>query len=311
MNVFLSDPIIIAVSSCLNDHDVRYDGCHKRNSIITNQYSQYFNLLSICPEVAIGLGVPREPIKIVQDKLNCEKFYLVNESNSNINHTELMLSYTNQQYDKLNSICGYVVKERSPSCGYKQTPRYTIAGDIISTGPGFFTEQIMLNVPWIPIISESGLEDPKQHDNFLERVFILHLWNVIYKKNKQLTEFHDKIKHQIELRGRELNLAQKFQDETSSEAENKYITEIMTILKMSVTREKQINFLNMISQEHKIARKQLTGVIQNFQNKEVTMWNVIQQFQKVFDEEKIFVNSNYFFPDVLEIKSREFYFEQQ
>lgn len=59
-------PIRVGVSGCLLGEEIRINGQHKRDSFINNILSQYFDFVSICPEVGIGMGVPREPIRLVQ-----------------------------------------------------------------------------------------------------------------------------------------------------------------------------------------------------------------------------------------------------
>ncbi|MFV1983072.1 MAG: DUF523 and DUF1722 domain-containing protein [Thiohalomonadales bacterium] len=305
MKQYLKGPIKIAVSSCLAGEAVRYDGTNKQNTIITNQFSRYFDLHSVCPEVAIGLGVPRKPINIIQLNGN---YSLVDKQNLTLNYTTRMISYAKHQINNFNSICGYVVKERSPSCGFKKTPRFSSDGVIIKQGSGLFTEQISINLPWVPIISESGLALNKQQDNFLERIFILHIWNIICKKNKQYNEFYDRVKHQIEIRGIGLNSLRNLMDNTNIQQSNNFISEIMTILKIPITKTMQINFLNLQLQKNSITSERMKTLILNYQHGETTLLDVIQQFQKIFEKKNIKNCSNYFYPDEREIISREFYF---
>lgn len=56
--------IRIAISSCLLGEKVRFDGGHKRAAYVTEVLANYFDLVPVCPEVAIGMGVPREPIHL-------------------------------------------------------------------------------------------------------------------------------------------------------------------------------------------------------------------------------------------------------
>ena len=58
--------IKVGISSCLTGLRVRYDGNHKLNQGLLDALQQQFELLPICPEVEIGLGVPREPIRLVR-----------------------------------------------------------------------------------------------------------------------------------------------------------------------------------------------------------------------------------------------------
>lgn len=309
MNEHLNTPIKLAVSSCLNGEAVRYDGSDTQNAKVKKYYSRYFNLLTICPETAIGLGVPRRPIKMIQDVEKSGNFRLVDRTDSTLHYTNRMLNYAKHQIDNLYGTCGYIVKERSPSCGLESTPRFSIGDELISYGTGFFTDQIRHNMPWLPIISESGLEEQQQQNNFLERLFVLHLWNVVYKNNKQFDKFYALIKHQIELRGRDSKSFSKLKNNSISKQDKNYISDIMEILKIPVTINMQITFLNNIIQEFSLISKQMTHLISSYQNKKDTLWYVIQQFQQVLKEKNIKLYSNYFYPDQRELITRKFYFE--
>ena len=59
------DRIRVGISSCLLGAAVRYDGGHKRDAWITGTLARHFEFVPVCPEVAIGLGTPRPPIRLV------------------------------------------------------------------------------------------------------------------------------------------------------------------------------------------------------------------------------------------------------
>lgn len=61
-----ADPIRIGISSCLLGEKVRFDGGHKHDRYLTGTLSRYFDWVTICPEVEVGLGTPRETIRLVQ-----------------------------------------------------------------------------------------------------------------------------------------------------------------------------------------------------------------------------------------------------
>jgi len=290
--------INIAVSSCLAGEPVRYDGTSKTNSIITNQLSETFKLHLVCPEMAIGLGVPRKPIKIIVDNNDSDRLNLVDRTDLSLNYTNRMLSYAKQELKMFSGLCGYVVKERSPSCGLLSTERYSIDNKVISLGNGLFTEQILFNFPWLPIISEVELELICQRDNFFERIFISHLWHSIDKTNNGYDKFTNMIKHQIELRGVVLT------DEIKAD-----ISKIMLILKTTVTLDMQINFLKTILQRYSLNSGHMTTVLSSYQHRDTSLWNVIQQFQKMFENNSINITSNYFYPDSRERHCRVDYFE--
>ncbi|MGK0171835.1 MAG: hypothetical protein ACI9W2_003566 [Gammaproteobacteria bacterium] len=63
-----SRPIRVGISSCLLGSEDRFDGGHKRDAYATGTLSQYFEFVPVCPEVAIGLGTPREPIRFLRTR---------------------------------------------------------------------------------------------------------------------------------------------------------------------------------------------------------------------------------------------------
>src|SRR5262247_3741278 len=59
--------IRLGVSACLLGHEVRYDGGHKRDAFLTDILGPFVEWVPVCPEMEIGLGVPRPPIRLVGD----------------------------------------------------------------------------------------------------------------------------------------------------------------------------------------------------------------------------------------------------
>ncbi|HEY4909903.1 MAG TPA: DUF523 domain-containing protein, partial [Methylomirabilota bacterium] len=59
--------IKIGISSCLLGEAVRYDGGHQKDSYITGVLSRHFTFVSVCPEMELGLGAPRETLRLVGD----------------------------------------------------------------------------------------------------------------------------------------------------------------------------------------------------------------------------------------------------
>jgi len=53
------------VSACLLGQQVRYDGGHKRDPFLTDTLGPFVEWIPMCPEVEIGLGVPRDTIRLV------------------------------------------------------------------------------------------------------------------------------------------------------------------------------------------------------------------------------------------------------
>ncbi len=159
--------IIIGVSSCLLGHKVRYDGNDKRNSIIENDICARFRCVPLCPEYAIGLGVPRDPLHIIQF---AESRRVVRVADQSVDVTAQLQQYADFVCGAWAQICGYIFKARSPSCGLVDTPVFDFLGNEINKGPGGYTAQILRRLGTLPVIDELQLADPVRRRDFVQKV---------------------------------------------------------------------------------------------------------------------------------------------
>ena len=113
--------ILIGISSCLLGEHVAFDGGHKRDTYICDLLADYVDFLPICPEVAIGLGIPHPAIHLRGDPL---KPQLVEVKNPTKEHTIPMLDFSIQCMTQINNISGYILKSYSPTCGWKRVKVY-------------------------------------------------------------------------------------------------------------------------------------------------------------------------------------------
>ena len=186
----------IGVSACLAGQKVRYNGNAAEFRILSRKWSDHLELVPICPEVGIGMGVPRPKIRLVK---NDGKLSLVNPNNGD-DFTGKMLEYSEIQSDLLASsgICGFVFKKDSASCGLDRVKVYR--GDnprAVREGRGLFAMVFTSLNPHIPVIEEGGLTDPKQAEHFLSRVHFFHEWQVLGNTGwdaKKIIQFHNENK---------------------------------------------------------------------------------------------------------------------
>ncbi len=157
-------PIRIGISSCLLGESVRYDGGHKRDSNIIDTLGHLFEFVPICPEVAIGLGVPRAPIRLVGD-LHAPR--AVGVSNPALDVTDKLSAYGTRMAHELDGISGYIFKSRSPSCGMQGVEVFPSG----ATTAGLYARAFMDVQPLLPIEEEGRLADPVLRENFIERVY--------------------------------------------------------------------------------------------------------------------------------------------
>lgn len=115
-------PIRVGISTCLLGRKVRYDGGHKRDRFLTDVLGPYVEWVPVCPEVELGLGIPREPIRLVRAG---GEVRLVAERSAR-DHTRAMQSWAGRRVRELEKLelCGYVLKKGSPSCGMERVRVY-------------------------------------------------------------------------------------------------------------------------------------------------------------------------------------------
>ncbi len=178
-------PLRIAVSSCLLGQAVRYDGGDKRDDYVTDVLSRHVDIVPICPEVGIGMGVPRPPIRLVGD-VAAPRAVGVDDPRRDV--TEALQRYAQQCQNVLDEVSGYVFKSRSPSCGVTTTPIMG-RGRRPRHGSGVFAAAVQRVYPLLPVIEEHHLNDPPRRDNFLERVFAYARWQRFLAEQPGLTTF--------------------------------------------------------------------------------------------------------------------------
>jgi len=110
--------IRVGISACLLGEKVRYDGGHKRADFCTEVLSGYFQFVPLCPEVAIGLGVPRPTIRLVQQGSDIR----VQSADGALDVTEPLKAYGLKKSAELTDLSGYIFCAKSPSCGMERVP---------------------------------------------------------------------------------------------------------------------------------------------------------------------------------------------
>ena len=166
---------MLAVSACLLGKKVRYNGDAAEFRALTRKWNGHFDLIGVCPEVGIGMSVPRPTIRLVNDG---NSIRLVNPKNGD-DFTSPMLEYAQLQADALveSGICGFVFKKDSPTCGLERVKVYR-EGHVqaIRNGMGMFAKVFTTLYPHIPVIEEGRLTDARQAEHFLARVHFFSLW---------------------------------------------------------------------------------------------------------------------------------------
>jgi uncharacterized protein YbbK (DUF523 family)/uncharacterized protein YbgA (DUF1722 family) len=179
----------VGVSSCLLGSPVRFDGGHKRFGFLTDELGRYVDWMPYCPEIEIGLGAPREPIRLTFDHR------LVNRSGT-ADHTSAMAALPLPV-----AVDGYVFKAKSPSCGVRGIPRYRPDGRASGVvGSGLYAERVMAAFPLLAVEDEGRLSNAGLREAFVERLFATARLRALLSgpwEPRDLVAFH--ARHQLQL----------------------------------------------------------------------------------------------------------------
>lgn len=190
--------IPVGVSSCLLGHQVRFDGGHKRNHFVNQELAQWCDFTPFCPEVAIGLSIPRPTIRLMR---RGERTLLVESKAGDKGYTDKMLHYAEQTAASAQALRGLIVTSKSPSCGMARVKLFNESGQpLVETGSGLFTGVMMQKMPWLPVEESGRLTDAKLRENFVLRVFLLHDFYTSLSPNApvhDLMQFHSRQKMQL------------------------------------------------------------------------------------------------------------------
>jgi len=123
---YASDPIRIGISTCLLGQKVRFDAGHKRDRYITDILGQFFQFVPICPELEVGMGVPRESVRL--EGTPDSPRMVGNKTGAD--WTDRMNAYSRKRVAShdLRGISGYILKKDSPSCGMERVKVYGDSG---------------------------------------------------------------------------------------------------------------------------------------------------------------------------------------
>ena len=193
-NCFSAKPKI-GISACLLGQKVRYDGGDKRDDFLTEIFGRYVEWVPVCPEVEVGMGVPREAVHLTG---SLQRPRMIAER-SGRDWTREMEDYATQRVRSLQKmdLSGYLFKKDSPSCGMERVRVYGSKGAPARQGRGLFAAVLMQALPLLPVEEEGRLHDAGLRENFIERVFAYYRWQQLIQERKSvraLVRFHTRHK---------------------------------------------------------------------------------------------------------------------
>lgn len=309
----------IGVGACLIGQPVRYNGESKRLNPHIQQLGEAAELRPFCPEMAIGLGVPRRPIRLVGD---IGELRLMDSETQTEDFTRPTRAYADWLLKHNRDLSGYILVKGSPSCGYQRVKRYQANGHTAGAdATGMFAAELQRLNPLLPVEEDGRLYDPRLRENFVTRVFAYANWlrlqasgltqhklSSFWARYKYLVMAHDVPAYQH--LGRSLSYARK-SDCDAAAAE--FISVLMQALRNPASRGGYTNVLHHIrgylKRELSTAEKHsVDGVIEQYKSDQVPLVvpltllkHLFAQYHNAYIDQQVFL---FPYPDALGLRNQ-------
>ncbi|UCB44915.1 MAG: DUF1722 domain-containing protein [Spirochaetota bacterium] len=180
----------VVISKCIEFDSCRWNGLMIRSPFVEN-LKEHVDFLLVCPEMEIGLGVPRDPVRLVGNENSVRMIQL--ETMKDV--TKEMESFSSSFLDSLEHVDGFILKDRSPSCGNKDVKIYPKMGKVApftTKGSGIFGREVVARFAHLAIENEGRLNNFVIREHFLTKLFTLSRFNSVTKSGKMssLVQFH-------------------------------------------------------------------------------------------------------------------------
>ena len=193
----MPEKIPVGISACLMGQEVRYNGGHKQSRLCLDHLVRVFEFVPYCPEVAIGMGVPREPIRLVGDP---DHPRAIGIKTKDLDVTDQLDRYGVEVGEASQKLCGYILMRDSPSCGLFSTKIYNEKGNYPGKHAGIFVRALKRTNPLLPLEEEGRLNDAVLRENFIARVFAFHDWKETVANvpsAEKIVKFHSRYKYML------------------------------------------------------------------------------------------------------------------
>lgn len=240
----------IGISACLIGENVRFDASNKPSNFCIHELGKHVTYQAFCPEVAIGLPIPRPTIRQVKQG----DLIRVSRPDGSEDVTEALQAYGKKIAKLTEHLSGYVFCAKSPSCGMERVKIYSPEGNALPAhGVGAFAKEIMAANPLLPCEENGRLNDPIIRENFVARVYAYKHWQTVEASGltkHKLTSFHSQYKYTVMshdlISYKKLGQLLARSDLTVEKMASQYISGLMAALTIKATRKKHANTLSHI-----------------------------------------------------------------
>jgi uncharacterized protein YbgA (DUF1722 family)/uncharacterized protein YbbK (DUF523 family) len=309
---------LLGIGSCLAGNAVRYNADTKKPNEYVRNICQHFATQAFCPEMGIGLGVPRPPIRLVGGE---DTVRIVDVATHSHDYTAPIQAYAQQVLQQAPQLCGYILVKGSPSCGYGRVKRYSQEGrHLASDQNGIFANALAQGDPLLPLEDDGRLNDPGLRESFVTRACAYHDWKVLrdtgltahrliafYTRYKYLVMAHHVPSYKA-LGPLVANAAQLPLDELAAQ----FISTLMTALTHRATRRSHSNVLFHLSGYLKrdltpAQRQRLAVLIEDYRTGQVPLIVPVTLLKHHFaDNRNAYIDGQVFlepYPDELRVRN--------
>ena len=193
-----ADRPLMGMGSCLAGNAVRYNGQAKSANEHVRSIGEQFEMRVFCPEMGIGMGVPRAPIHLVGTDRGVRALDVETHSSD---FTDQLAAYADTVLGLAPQLCGYILVKGSPSCGYDRVKRYTDNGhSVASDQQGIYAAALAKADPLLPLEDDGRLNDPGLRESFVTRAYTYHEWKKLCGEGlsaHKLISFYSRYKYLV------------------------------------------------------------------------------------------------------------------
>jgi uncharacterized protein YbbK (DUF523 family)/uncharacterized protein YbgA (DUF1722 family) len=299
----------IAVSACLLGQNVRYNGGNTYDKYISDILPKYFEIVPFCPEVEMGMGVPRESVRLTRfSKDDIRMIGIKSEKDWTPLAKKIAKTITESLYD----VDGIIFQKKSPSCGVEKVKIYS-KGVPNAAGMGIFAETFTKRFPTIPHMDSGRLINNTFKEYFIRQIYAYFFLKSEVTSTKKLQDFHKSYKYiimehhpgQVAKLGK---ICANSEKKSFDKIKDSYKKEFFSTMNIKTTKARKVNvfmhllgyFKDNLSTREK---KRFLDLIDDYKKGTTTylvVWTMLKHYVEKY-QVKYLMDHIYFNPDCSEL----------
>jgi len=170
-------PVTVGISHCLTGAQVRYDGSGAHTACPHAALDGLFTFKSFCPEVGIGMTVPRQPIRLIG---TADTYRVVTVHDSSVDKTDQLAAFARGQIATIERLAAFIFMHNSPSCGLMDVKVYAHEhAPPRRQASGIFARTVSGALPELPVEDAGQLFSATMRESFVARTYTYAHWQTI------------------------------------------------------------------------------------------------------------------------------------